>query len=266
MAKQEDEQAAASAAPHEERMTIFEHLAELRTRLIRAALAVFAGGVVCWILYDPILDFLLQPYCDIGEDGCSLLATDPLEGLKTRFTIALYGGIALAMPVLLWQIWRFIMPGLYPNERRLAIPFVGSALTLFVLGAGLAYYTLPKALEFLQDIGGTEIENIYAPSKYLSLITYMMLAFGVGFEFPIVLIFLQLVGLVTPQKLASWRRYAIVGIVILVAVITPSGDPYSLALLSVPMYIFYEGSILFGKLLQRRRQRTDEDIVEAGGA
>jgi sec-independent protein translocase protein TatC len=259
MAKQREDQEQAEA-PHEARMTIFEHLAELRTRLIRSVGAVLLGGVICWILYDPILDFLLRPYCDIGEDGCSLLATDPLEGLKTRFTIALYGGIALAMPVLLWQIWRFIMPGLYPKERRLAIPFVGSALALFTLGASLAYYTLPKALQFLQDIGGSDIENIYAPSKYLSLITYMMLAFGIGFEFPIVLIFLQLVGLVTPQKLASWRRYAIVGIVILVAVITPSGDPYSLALLSVPMYVFYEASILFGRLLQRRRARTDDDL------
>jgi sec-independent protein translocase protein TatC len=260
VAKQKDEQ---EAAPHEERMTIFEHLAELRTRLIRSVLAVFVGGVICWILYPQLLDILLKPYCEIGADGCGLLATDPLDPLKTRFTIALYGGIMLAMPVLLWQIWRFIMPGLYPNERKLAIPFVASALTLFTLGAGLAYYTLPKALEFLQQIGGDDIENIYAPSKYLSLITYMMLAFGIGFEFPIVLIFLQMVGLVTPQKLASWRRYAIVGIVVLVAVITPSGDPYSLALLSVPMYVFYEASILIGKLMQRRKPTTDDDIVEA---
>lgn len=256
MAKQQEEE---SEQAHEARMTIFEHLAELRTRLIRAVLAVFVGGVICWILYPQILDFLLEPYCDSNANECGLLATDPLDPLKTRFNIALYGGIALAMPVLLWQIWRFIMPGLYPNERKLAIPFVTSALTLFVLGASLAYYTLPRALEFLQQIGGDDIENIYNPSKYLSLITYMMLAFGIGFEFPIVLIFLQLVGLVTPQKLASWRRYAIVGIVVLVAVITPSGDPYSLALLSVPMYLFYEASILVGKLLQRRRARDEDD-------
>jgi sec-independent protein translocase protein TatC len=261
MAKQQEEP---EVAAHEARMTIFEHLAELRTRLIRAVVAVFVAAVVCWILYDPILDFLLRPYCEIGRDGCGLLATDPLDPLKTRITISIYGGIALAMPVLLWQIWRFIMPGLYPNEKRLAIPFVASALVLFTLGAALAYYTLPKALEFLQDVGGADIVNAYAPSKYLSLITYMMLAFGIGFEFPIVLIFLQLVGLVTPQKLASWRRYAIVGIVVLVAVITPSGDPWSLALLSVPMYVFYEASILFGRLLQRRRQRTEDELDGAG--
>jgi sec-independent protein translocase protein TatC len=247
--------------PHEARMTIFEHLAELRSRLIKAMAAVVAGAIVCWILYPWLLDFLLQPYCSsvagATQDGCNLLAIDPLDPLKTRIGIAVYGGIALAMPVLLWQIWRFIMPGLYPNERKYAIPFVASALSLFVMGAALAYYTLPKALEFLQTIGGGDIENLYSPSKYLSLITYMMLAFGIGFEFPIVLIFLQMVGLVTPQKLASWRRYAFVGIVVLVAVITPSGDPYSLALLSIPMYVFYELSILVGRLMNRRNRSAD---------
>lgn len=238
-------------------MTIWEHIAELRSRIIRSLLAVLVGGTIGWIAYSRILDFLLEPYCTIGTgDSCpQLLATDPLEGLKTRITVAIYVGIALAMPVLLWQVWRFIMPGLYPNERKYAIPFVVSALVLFVLGAALAYYTLPKALDFLSTIGGDEIENRYSPAKYLSLITYMMLAFGIGFEFPIVLIFLQMVGIVTPQRLASWRRYAIVGIVVLVAVITPSGDPYSLAVLSIPMYLFYEGSIVIGKLMARRKAR-----------
>jgi sec-independent protein translocase protein TatC len=252
----------ADDAPHEARMTIFEHLAELRSRIIRSALAVLAGAVLCWILYPWILEVLLEPYCTSvanidAESGCQLLAIDPLDPLKTRISISLYGGIALAMPVLLWQIWRFIMPGLYPNERKLAVPFVTSALTLFVMGAALAYYTLPKALEFLQTIGGGDINNAYSPSKYLSLITYMMLAFGIGFEFPIILVFLQMVGVVTPQKLASWRRFAIVGIVVLVAVITPSGDPYSLALLSVPMYIFYEGAIVIGRLMARRKRARE---------
>ena len=155
--------------------------------------------------------------------------------------LALYGGIALAMPVILWQIWRFVTPGLYAHEKRYAIPFIVSALTLFVLGAGLAYYTLPRALEFLIDIGGDDnFVTAFAPGKYFTLITYMMLAFGIGFEFPILLIFLQMAGIVTPQQLAALRRYAIVGICVLVAVITPSGDPISMLMLSVPMIVFYE--------------------------
>jgi sec-independent protein translocase protein TatC len=130
-------------------------------------------------------------------------------------------------------------------------------VTLFILGAGLAYWTLPRALAFLISIGGEDIEAFYTPDKYIQLIVYMMLAFGAGFEFPIVLVFLQLVGVLSYQRLISWRRYAIIAIVVLVAVITPSGDPISLAALSVPMYLFYELSILIGWLVTRRRVTPD---------
>lgn len=239
------------------RMTLVEHLTELRSRLIKSVLAVAAGGVLAFVLYPQIFDILVDPYCAVSADGeCRLLQTDPLEGFSVRLKIAGYGGLALAMPVVLWQVWRFVTPGLYPKEKRYAIPFVISAVLLFALGAGLAYWTLPKALGFLADIGGDELEQFYTPGKYLSLITYMMLAFGIGFEFPILLIFLQLAGIVTGSRLRSWRRYACVGIVVLVAVITPSGDPYSLAVLSVPMYLFYELSILVGWLI-RRKQPAD---------
>lgn len=239
------------------RMTLVEHLTELRDRLIKCVLAVAVCGVGAFIAYPQIFDFLVEPYCQTtGGNECSLLQVDPLEGFSVRLKIAGYGGLALAMPVVLWQVWRFVTPGLYPREKRYAIPFVVSAVLLFALGAGLAYWTLPKALDFLADIGGDELQQFYSPAKYLSLITYMMLAFGIGFEFPILLIFLQMAGVVTSRRLRSWRRYAIVGIVVLVAVITPRGDPYSLAVLSVPMYLFYEFSILVGWLMQRRRDRA----------
>jgi sec-independent protein translocase protein TatC len=146
-----------------------------------------------------------------------------------------------------------VTPGLYPHERRYAIPFVVSALALFVLGAGLAYYTLPRALEFLVDIGGDNLITAFAPGKYFQLITYMMLAFGIGFEFPIVLIFLQLAGILETDTLRKGRRFAIVGILVLVAVITPSGDPISMLMLSVPMIIFYEVAIIIGRILTNRQ-------------
>jgi sec-independent protein translocase protein TatC len=239
------------------RMSLMEHLFELRSRLVKSVIAVVLGALVGFLLYDQIFDVLIKPYCDIQDGVCKLYQTDPLEGFSVRLKIAGYSGIALAMPVLLWQVWRFVTPGLYAHEKRYAIPFVTSALLLFVSGAGLAYYTLPKALAFLVSIGGDNLEQIFSPAKYFQLITYMMLAFGVGFEFPILLIFLQLAGIVKPEKLGSWRRYAIVGIVTLVAVITPSGDPYSLLVLSVPMVIFYEISILVGKIMRRRRNRQE---------
>jgi sec-independent protein translocase protein TatC len=245
---------AATGIPDEGRMTLIEHLTELRNRLIKSVIAVGIGMVAVFFLYDAVFDFLIDPYCEISPDGeCQLLQTDPLEGFSVRLKIAGYGGIALAMPVLLWQIWRFVTPGLYPHEKRYAVPFVVSALILFVLGAGLAYYTLPKALDFLADIGGDNLDQFYSPSKYFTLITYMMLAFGIGFEFPILLVFLQLAGIVDAETLKRGRRFAIVGIVVLVAVITPSGDPYSLLILSVPMYLFYEISIIIGGIVARRR-------------
>jgi sec-independent protein translocase protein TatC len=130
-------------------------------------------------------------------------------------------------------------------------------MVLFVLGAALAYYSLTPALDFLVGVGGDGLEQSFRPAPYFELITYMMLAFGVGFEFPIVLVFLQLAGILEPRTLRSVRRYAVVGIVVLVAVITPSGDPYTLGILSVPMYLFYEASIVIGTLLTRNRRRAE---------
>jgi sec-independent protein translocase protein TatC len=247
------------AAADDGRMTLVEHLAELRGRLIKIVLAVAIGMIVAFALYDPIFDLLIAPYQDVADPdralaGGALIAGDPLEGFTVRMRLALYGGIAIAMPVILWQLWRFVTPGLYAHEKRYAIPFLASALTLFVLGASLAYLTLPRALEFLQTIGGDNLVTGYQPGKYFQLITYMMLAFGIGFEFPIVLIFLQLVGVLSVGALRSARRYAIVGITVLVAVITPSGDPISMLMLSVPMVVFYEVSIVAGIILQRRRR------------
>lgn len=244
------------------RMTLVEHLTELRDRLIKVVLAVVLGMVASFVLYPQIFDVLLAPYKEIAEQGNAvgdgkLLILDPLEGFGVRMRLAAYGGIALAMPVILWQIWQFVTPGLYPHEKRYAVPFVASALALFLLGAGLAYYTLPRALEFLVSIGGDELITAFAPGKYFTLITYMMLAFGIGFEFPILLVFLQLAGLVSVQALRSARRYAIVGICVLVAVITPSGDPISMLMLSVPMVVFYEASLLAGRFIERRRAAAE---------
>lgn len=242
-------------------MPLMEHLTELRDRIIKSIAAILVGMIVGFVAYEWIFDFLLDPYLEIAEDDENgfpgLIQTDPLEGFSVRLKVSAYSGIALAMPVLLWQLWRFVSPGLYAKEKRYAVPFVATALVLFLLGAGLAYYTLPKALEFLGDIGGENLVQFYSPNKYFQLITYMMLAFGIGFEFPILLIFLQLAGILSADTLAGWRRYAFVGIFVLVAVITPSGDPFSLFMLAIPMYVFYELSIVVGRVIVKRRERAD---------
>ena len=248
------------------RMSLMEHLTELRNRVIKCVVAIGIGAAVGFALYEPIFDFLIGPYRDLCEadpgisitEDCRLLATDPLEGFTVRLKVSTYGGIALVMPVLLWQIWRFVSPGLYAKEKRYVVPFIGSALVLFALGAGIAYWTTPKALDFLAAIGGDDnIVAGYSPSKYFQLIVFMMLSFGIGFQFPVLLVALELVGVVSPEALARFRRYAIVGIAVLVAVITPSGDPISMLALTVPMVLFYEAAILIGRLARRRKRKAE---------
>lgn len=230
---------------------LIEHLIELRRRLLISLAAVAAGSAVAWLLYPVILDALVDPYCRANSGDCRLLVTDPLEGFSVRIKIAGYGGVALAMPVVLWQVWQFVAPGLYAKEKRYAVPFVGAGVALFVLGAGLAYWTLPRALEFLIAVGGDELVQFFSPDRYLSLVTFMMVAFGIGFQFPLIVTAAQLVGLVTNEKLRSIRRYVLVGIVFVVAVVTPSADPYSLLTLAIPMYVSYELAILVGRVSRR---------------
>ena len=234
------------------RMTLIEHLTELRTRLIRSVIAIAVGAVVCWFLYDTILEWLVDPYCDVQAQNCGLNVFEPLEGFSIRMSVAAYGGIGLAVPVWLWQAWKFISPGLYPHERRHGVTFVLLGVILFALGAGLAYWSLPRALDFLIEIGGEDLTTTFRAQAYVMFTVKMMLAFGLGFQFPLLLVFLQIIGIVHWKSLTNYRRMAIVGIVILVAVITPSGDPFTLMVLSVPMYLFYEAAIVFGWLRDRR--------------
>ena len=241
-------------------MTLMEHLLELRRRVIICCIAVGVGAVFGWFLYGPISRFLLHPYHEIATssitNGKDLLATSPLDGFAIRLKITAYVAIALAMPVILWQIWRFVSPGLYKHEKRYVLPFIVSAIALFALGAWIAYWTLPKALQWLADIGGNNITQAYTADKYYQLIAYMMLAFGVCFEFPILLVFLQLAGIVQNQTLRKYWRHAIVGIAVVVAVATPSNDPFSMLALSIPLWLFYGVAVLFGAVRERRRRRA----------
>lgn len=247
-------------------MTLIEHLTELRTRILKCLAAVVVGAIVCLVFSNQILDLLIEPYCNalpeepegriVSQDNCRLFQNQPLEGFSLIITIAAYGGLGLAIPVILWQSWKFIVPGLYPHERRYAIPFVTSGVVLFVFGAGLAYWSIPRALDFLLNVGGDRLEDLLSPAPYISFVIKMIIAFGLGFQFPLVLIFLQMVGILDVDTLKSGRRYAIVGIVVLVAILTPSGDPVTLGILSVPMYIFYELAVLWGILQRRRKRKT----------
>ena len=247
------------------RMTLVEHLAELRSRLIKAMVALGVGACIGFLLYDPVLDALVEPYCDVkaehvdddaqaqaGGSGCDLVVTDPLESFSIRLKLSTYLGLLLASPVVLWQLWRFVTPGLYPREKRFAIPFVASSFFLFALGAVTAWLTFPNTLQFFAAFGGDSLTLLYTPGKYLSLLTVMMLVFGLAFLFPVLLTFLQLAGVLSWRRLSSWRRYAIVVIFLVDAIITPSGDPITLIAMALPMVVFYEASILIGRFAARR--------------
>jgi sec-independent protein translocase protein TatC len=234
-------------------MTVVEHLTELRKRLMIVIAAIAVGAVIGFIVYNPVLSFLKHPYCASLPKGraCSLYLQDPLEGFAVRLKVAGYTGLFLAFPVIVWQLWRFVTPGLHPKEKRYAIPFVLVSIVLFVAGAAVAYLTFTQALRFLQSVGGSDFQQIYSPGKYLRLVMLMFLAFGLAFEFPVLLVFLELAGVLHSGQLRKWRRPAAVIILIVAAVITPSQDPWSLMAMAVPMYIFYEASILIGRLLKK---------------
>ena len=252
-------------------MTLTEHLGELRVRIIRSALAITLGAIFIIAFYDHVLDFLTKPYIDICKqhpaDFCGFDASnpnantlyifDPIDGLATRLRVATYGGLIIAMPVILWQVWRFIVPALHAKERRYAVPFILSSVFLFLLGGLLAYLTLGPAIQFLISWSGSDVGALFQVSKYIRLVGLMVAAFGVGFQFPVLLVFLMLAGVFTPQQLIKQWRYALIIIVVVAAVITPSGDPISLLALAIPMTVLYFISYFIGLFFQRRRRRQE---------
>lgn len=240
-------------------MSIMDHLRELRQRIVRSLLAVACGTIIMLAFYDPVKNWLTRPYRNLCNsrpefkcDG-SLFALGPLDGFTARLRVCVYGGLVLALPVVLWQIWRFIVPALNKREKQYAVPFITSSVLLFAAGCSIAYWTLDKALEFLINWSGSDITEAYRITDYIMLVVMMMLAFGVGFLSPVLLVFLQIVGAVQPKTLIKQWRFAIMAIFVLAAVITPSGDPISLLALAVPLSILFLAAVLVGWLTTRRR-------------
>jgi sec-independent protein translocase protein TatC len=241
-------------------MTVIEHLEELRSRLIVSVIAIGIGAVVGWFLYDPVIRALKGPYCDYwrtlpasarATQGCVLVFLGPLDGMIVKLKAVVFLGVLIAVPVLLWQLWRFIVPGLTPREKKMAVPFIAASTLLFLLGAAFAYWSLPKGLTFLLGFAGESLTPFLNGSQYLTFVMLVAFAFGVSFEFPILLIFLELAGVLSSAKLRAWRRYAILFIALFAAIITPSSDPYTMLAMMIPMYIFYEAAIIVGRLLKR---------------
>jgi sec-independent protein translocase protein TatC len=242
-------------------MTVTEHLGELRNRLIFSLAAFFLLSVVAFFLYEPILETIRRPLCQLppdllGENGCQLNFFRVIGGFMFRLKVTALTGLVFAAPVWLYQIYAFITPGLTSKEKRYAIPFVFASTILFVIGAVLAYLSLPTGLRILVAIGGEGLVPLLGAEEYLNFVGFMFLGFGLMFEVPLVLMFLGLAGVVTVQQLRRQRKTAFVTIVALAAVVTPSQDPYTMLVLAVPIYGLYELTILILTIVGRRKAKA----------
>ena len=230
------EQPAASGS-----MPLTGHLAELRGRIIWSALAIALGGSLGFAWGGPIIELLKR---SLPAD-VKLIQLELGDGFAVRIQIALVVGVILAMPVLLWHVWRFIAPGLTAAERRAVLPWIPAALVFFALGVSIAYVILPFATQFLLSFVPEGVERTINFRSYLEFLSTLFLAFGVLMEFPILLVGLSRVGIVTSERLRRSRRVVILGIALFAAVVTPGGDLVSPTVLGVTLYVLFEGTILF---------------------
>lgn len=248
----------------QDEMSFLDHLEELRWSIIRALLGVVVGSVLCWIFIDEIVHLvLLRPVQTVNETLASDQQPIRLQNLKPfgllflYMEIALIGGILVSLPNIMYQLWAFIAPGLFPRERRHIRWIVFFTSFCFLAGVAFAYFVmLPSALSFFAKLTTAEIENNIAINEYMSFIVSVMLTAGVVFELPMAAWFLSRLGLLTPAFMRHYRRHAIIGILILAAVLTPGTDPVSQLLLAVPLIVLYEVSIGISAIAGRPKEKA----------
>jgi len=229
-------------------MTLVEHLEELRRRLIVIVAAVGVAAVVGFFLSRPVISLLTDR---LPEQYRTLVFLGPADALTAQLKVAVFLGIAFAMPIILFEIWRFVSPGLTPREKRFVWPVVLAGLFLFIVGVLIGYLVIPYTLNFLLDFSQGIAEPNLTIDAYIGFVTTMMLAFGLVLEFPIVLIGLSRVGVLNYRRIASRRRWAILAIVLFAIILTPGGDPISPLILGSVMLILFEGSLQIIRLLGR---------------
>jgi len=242
-------------------MTLMEHLQELRMRLFRASLAIVAGFAVGLVLAQPVFELLQDPYCNLpgvrrADGGCPMTHRGPADGFLLKLKIALWVGLIVAAPVWLYQLWAFIAPGLHRHERRYAYAFTAIAAPLFIAGAALAYFVVDKGLTFLLESGVTGLETQLEVTRYVSFVTNMIMIFGVAFEFPLVVLMLNIVGLASAKRLLGWWRVAVFLFFAFSAIVTPTPDPFGMTALAICLSALYFGAVGLAFLNDKRRARS----------
>jgi sec-independent protein translocase protein TatC len=239
-------------------MTLFEHLRELRGRLFKGALGVAAGTIIGFLVAHQVIDYLIAPYCSYQasrttDQACTFSAGGPLDTFLLTLKVALYVGLLLGAPIWLYQLWAFIAPGLHKRERRYTYYFAAIAAPLFAAGVLLAHLIVSKSLHFFLGAGNFNV--VVGITGYFGFVTKMMLLFGAGFEFPLLIVMLNLAGLASGKRLLGWWRQAIFLMFVFGAVVTPTPDPFGMSILAGCMAILYFAAVGFALLNDRRRAR-----------
>jgi len=246
-------------------MPLMEHLRELRGRLIRSMLALGAGTVVGWMLYDSIIHALIHPICQSGVNGVAtgrcgaLVITGVVGPFSLHIKVALFAGLAFSSPIWLYQFWAFLAPGLHRHEKRWAYAVVASGVPLFALGAWLAYLILPTAVRVLLGLAPTDVHNQVPLDDYMNFVLRMLFVFGISFELPLIIVLANLAGVVTAKRIRSWWRGMVFGIFVFAAVATPTGDPGTMTAMAMPMVVLYAIAVVITTLVDRSRARRERE-------
>jgi sec-independent protein translocase protein TatC len=248
------------------RMSVMDHLRELRRRLVIVIILIALGAIIGWLAYNPIMSVLKNPYCNVpykhrfgatnqSRAQCNLVFRGPLDGFTIRLKVAVIAGAAITSPLWLYQLWAFVTPGLHKNEKKWTVAFVGASVLLFAAGAALSYFTLSKGLNVLIGSAGHGIQAQLDVAGYISFVILVLVVFGASFELPLLIIMLNAVRVLPYAVLRRGQRIGIFLVFLFAAVATPSTDPFTMCALAIPMAILFELSVFWAFLHDRRRAK-----------